>query len=132
MDSTSIELTGAKIAAISQDGDQVRIVFEPAYLIKHMTGSVEQTRWWQNGALVFEQATLTVEGDLPELPADCGGGDVGENVYTYRDMVPVPLTSHGHAHCDLRVGDARVRVEGSGVRLDMVDVPKYVEHIRPD
>lgn len=132
MDSTSIELTGARIAAVSHEGDDVRIVFEPAYLIKHMTGSVEQTRWRQNGALVFEQAALTVDGDLPELPAECGGGDVGENVYTYRDMIPVPLNSRGHAHCDLRVGDARIRVEGSAVYLEMVDVPKYIEHVRPD
>lgn len=132
MDSTSIELTGAKIAAVSDDGDAVRIVFEPAFLIKHMTGSAERTRWWQNGALVFEQATLTIDGDLPELPAECDGGDVGENVFTYRDMIPVPLTSRGHAHCDLKVGAARVKVEGSGVHLDMLDVPKYIEHIRPE
>ena len=132
MDSTSIELPGSKVTAVEMDGDTVRVVFEPAYLVKSMTGSVERTRWWQNGVLVFEEASLDDETGLPELPAECRGGDVGENVYTYRDMIPVPLTSRGHAHCDLRVGDARVRVEGSGVHLDMVDVPKYVEHIRPE
>ncbi len=132
MDSTSIELTGSKIAAVSNQGDDVHIVFEPAFLIKHMTGSVERTRWWQNGALVFEGATMTVDGELPELPAPCEGGDVGENVYTYRDMIPVPLVSRGRAHCDLRVGEAQIRVEGSGVHLDLVDVAKYIEHLRPD
>jgi hypothetical protein len=132
MDATSIELPGSTIAAVTVAGDTVRIRFEPAYLIKTMTGSVERTKWWQNGELVFTEAEL--DGDPPAgLPAVCNGGDVGENVYTYRDMVPVPLESRGRAHCDLKLqGSADpIRVTAGGVRLEMEDVPKYVEHIRP-
>jgi hypothetical protein len=133
VDSTSIELPGTRIAAVTVEGDTVRVEFEPAYLIKHMTGSIERTRWWQNGALVFDGAALDTESPLPALPADCTGGDVGENVYTYRDMVPVPLESRGRAHCALQIGDAGViRINASGVRLEMTDVPKYIEHLRPE
>lgn len=132
MDSTSIELPGSKIASIAVEGDNVRIRFEPAYLIKTMTGSAERTRWWQNGSLVFEQAELDPDAKLPGLPGDCSGGDVGENVYTYRDMIPVPLASHGRAHCALKVGDALIRVSAAGVRLDLEGVPKYIEHLRPE
>lgn len=133
MDSTSIELPGSRIAAVDIEGDTVRVEFEPAYLIKHMTGSVERTRWWQNGALVFDGAALDPDVALPPLPADCAGGDVGENVYTYRDMVPVPLESRGRAHCALRVGEHGViRIDAVGVRLEMTDVPKYIEHLRPE
>ncbi|MDJ0740073.1 MAG: hypothetical protein QNJ91_10165 [Gammaproteobacteria bacterium] len=131
MDSTSIELRGSQIAAVDIDGDVVRVVFEPAYLVKTMTGSAERTRWWQNGALVFDGAELDAATPLPELPAECSGGDVGENVYTYRDMVPVPLDSHGRAHCALRVGERRINVQAAGVRLEMDGVPKYIEHLRP-
>lgn len=132
MDSTSIELPGSKIAAVDVDGDIVRVVFEPAYLIKTMTGSVERTRWWQNGALVFEGAEVDSEHALPGLPADCTGGDVGENVYTYRDMVPVPLESRGRAHCALKVGDKLIRINATAVRLDLDGVAKYIEHLRPE
>jgi hypothetical protein len=133
MDSTSIELPGSKVAAVTVDGDTVRVEFEPAYLIKSMTGSVERTRWWQNGALVFEQASLDGDVPLPGFPAECRGGDVGENVYTYRDMVPVPLESRGRAHCALKFDDGRaIRVDALGVRLEMAGVPKYIEHLRPD
>ena len=49
-----------------------------------------------------------------KLPREVAGGDVGENVYTYRDMIPVPLQSRGRAHCALKIGDAGViRVSGS-------------------
>ena len=131
MDSTSIELNGCKITSVSVDGERIEVRFEPAYLVKSMTGSVERTRWWQNGALVFDGAELDDSEPLPALPGECLGGDVGENVYTYRDMVPVPLQSQGHAHCALKVGDGVIRIQGTGVRLEMDDVPKYIEHLRP-
>jgi hypothetical protein len=131
MDSTSIELAGSTITAVQVEGDQVRVLFAPAYLVKSMTGSVERTRWRQNGALVFEEAELDDSETMPALPAECAGGDVSENVYTYRDMIPVPLNSRGLARCALRVGDGVIRVVGSAVRLEMEDVPKYIEHLRP-
>ncbi len=134
MDSTSIDLVGSKIGQVKVDGDTVAIRFEPAYLIKTMTGSVERTRWWQNGWLVFEDAELEDPSVLEALPAECAGGDVGENVYTYRDMLPVPLESRGQAHCALKlVGDDRpLVVRASAVRLELEDVAKYIEHIRPE
>ena len=104
MDSASIELPGSEIDRIRFAGDELRVHFSRAIIVKTMTGSVERTRWWQNGALVFDEAELEEDLPLPELPGECRGGDVGENVYTYRDMVPVPLESRGRAHCALRVG----------------------------
>ena len=131
MDSSTIELVGSNIQEVAIDGDTVRIRFAPAYIVKTLTGSTERTRWWQNGELVF--AGAEVEGELPPLPSICLGGDVGENVYTYRDMIPVPLRSRGQVRCDLRVegSDARIRAFGEAVELRMEDVPKYIEHVRP-
>ena len=133
MDSTNIELPGSVIAGISRQGSDIVIRFEPAYLVKHMTGSVERTRWHQQGELVFIGAELEGEYSLPGFPIKCEGGDVGENVYTYRDMVPVPLDSRGRAHAVLRLQGhtGEVRIVASGVRLEMEDVPKYIEHVRP-
>lgn len=130
MDSSTIELVGSRILGVAVDGGTVRVRFEPAYIVKSMTGSTERTRWWQNGELVLEGAE--VDGDLPPLPADCVGGDVGENVYTYRDMIPVPLRSRGQARCDLRVegSEAHIRVAGSAIELRMEEVPRYIEHVR--
>ena len=129
MDSTSIELPGSEIDLIRLDGDRLRVHFSRAIIVKTMTGSVERTQWWQRGELIIGGAE--VEGEIPTGPLVLDGGDVGENVYTYRDMIPVPLDSRGHAHCALKVGDATIRVAGAAVRLDMQDVPKYIEHIRP-
>ena len=131
MDSSSIELPGSEIERVDVEGSTVRIRFVRANVVKTMTGSVERTRWWQKGEMVFEGAEL--EGDVPVLPGICAGGDVFDNVYTYRDMVPLPLETRGRAGCSLRFEgtDARLVVDAAALRVDMEGVPKYIEHIRP-
>lgn len=131
MDSSSIELPGSEIASIDIEDGQVSIRFSPAYIVKTISGSDERTRWRQVGTLVFTEAVL--EGEIPALPAICAGGDVGQSVFTYRNMIPLPFEGRGHAHCDLRLKgtDQPLRVVGERVRLDMQDRPYYIEHIRP-
>ena len=110
----------------------LRVRFSRAYIIKTMTGSVERTKWWQAGDLVMEGAE--VEGELPRGTLVCTGGDVSENVYTYRDMIPLPLDSRGRTHCALSFegSDQKLIANAQTVRLEMRDAPKYIEHIRPE
>ncbi|WP_456372988.1 hypothetical protein [Thiolapillus sp.] len=131
MDLTSIELSGSIIADVQVLDEEVRVRFEPAYLIKTMTGSDERTRWRQNIDLIFENGEL-LEGGTIDLPATCAGGDVGENIYTYRDMIPIPLESRGQAHCNLRVEGSPlcIQVQAEGVRLAREGMPRYIEHLR--
>ncbi len=130
MDLTSIELAGSVISAVKVADGEVRIRFEPAYLLQRMAGAENMSRWWQNLELVFEEAEL-LEGAEAGLPATCAGGDVIDNVYTYRDMIPVPLEGRGRAGCSLRLEEngTTIRVEAEGVRLEQEDHPRYIEHI---
>ncbi len=131
MDLTSIKLAGSVIASVANNEEEVSIRFEPAYLIKTMTGSEERTKWTQNIELIFSGAELEDLGQST-FPATCAGGDVGENVYIYRDMIPVPLDSRGSAHCDLFLDDTeqRIRVQAEAVKLVQQSTAKYIEHIR--
>lgn len=129
MDSSVIELPGSDISGVTIDDETITVHFERVIVIKTITGAFERTRWWQQGNLVFEGAQLVDE--LPPFPAACSGGDVGENVYTYRDMIPIPLESRGTAHCDLKIegSDQHLFIQAKAVHLEMIDVPKYIEHI---
>jgi len=130
MDSSSIQLSGSEIERISLQDGCFRVVFSRAYIVKTMTGSAEKTLWWQAGDLVLEGAE--VDQPLPSGPAICDGGDIDENIYTYRDMIPIPLESRGRIGCDLKLrgSDARVLVRGETVRLEMAGTPKYIQHLR--
>jgi hypothetical protein len=132
MDISSIELPGSEVESISLEGDDLILRFSRAYIIKMISGSDERTRWWQAGDLVFEQAE--VDGEIPKCPAICSGGDVGENVYTYRDMIQIPLQEVGQGHCNLGFEgtEDRLKVQAGRVRLCMRDRPRYIEHIKPD
>jgi hypothetical protein len=132
MDSSSIELPGSEVESIELDGDRLKLRFSRAYIVKTMTGSVERTRWWQAGDLILEGAEAQVS--LPVGPLVCAGGDLDENVYTYRDMIPIPLDSRGHIRCELRFRDTDqcLSARAESVRLQLDDAPKYIEHIRPD
>ena len=89
METSSIELSGAEIDSIELEAGRLRLHFPRVQIIKTMTGSLERTRWWQAGHLVIDAAEPLAP--LPTTPVVCAGGDVDENVYTYRDMIPVPL-----------------------------------------
>jgi hypothetical protein len=131
METSSIELSGAEIDRIELADGELRLHFPRVQIIKTMTGSAERTRWWQAGDLIIDSAEPLAP--LPKVPVVCAGGDIDENVYTYRDMIPVPLNGRGRVGCDLRLADseARIRVRGESLRLEMEGVPKYIEHIRP-
>lgn len=131
MNSSSIELLGSEIELIELVVAELRVTFSRAYIIKTLTGSAERTRWWQAGLLVLGDADVV--GTIPTGPLICAGGDVCENLYTYRDMIPIPLQSRGYAHCNLSFQGRPERLVASAraIRLELVDVPKYIGHIRP-
>jgi hypothetical protein len=130
VDSSSIQLPGSEIAEVTLSDGTLRIHFSRAYIVKTMTGSAEKTLWWQSGDLVIDGAET--QQPLPQGPMICDGGDIDENVYTYRDMIPIPLNGRGHIRCELRLRDRdeRISVGGETVRLELRDTPRYIHHIR--
>jgi hypothetical protein len=130
LDSSSIDLKGSEIASIDLEQGCLRLRLARAYLVKTLTGSAETTRWWQEGILSLEDAVLLAP--LPVGPLICAGGDVDENIYTYRDMIPIPLESRGQIRCALRFAgtSSQLIATGSSVRLEMLGTPKYIEHLR--
>ncbi len=132
MDSSSIELPGSEVEFIELEKDTLRVRFSRAYIIKTMTGSTDRTRWWQAGDLVLDEAEI--DGPLPRGPLVCAGGDIDDNVFTYRDMIPIPLASRGRIRCELRFRDtaSSLSAHGRAVRLELEEQPKYIEHIRQE
>jgi hypothetical protein len=130
MDSSSIQLPDTEISAVDYQSGCLRIHFSRAIIIKTMTGSAEKTLWWQAGDLLLDDAQ--VEGELPVGDAVCAGGDIDDNVYTYRDMIPLPLDSRGAIRLELKMrGDAPPLIaSGSAIRLEMQGTPRYERHLR--
>jgi hypothetical protein len=60
------------------------------------------------------------------------GGDIDDNIYTYRDMIPLPLESRGAIRCELhwREDAPPLMVSAGAIRLEMAGTPKYQQHLR--
>lgn len=132
MDASSIQIAGTEVAGTSQDDDAFRLHLSRALIVKTMTGSVEKTLWWQAGEILIGGAE--VDGELPATaPILCERGDIDDNQYTYRNMIPIPLESRGRIRLEFFFAgqDAPLIVTGETIRLDLRDTPKYIEHIRP-
>ncbi len=132
MDSIQVSLPGSQVESIRAEGDALRIHLSRANLIKSMTGSKERTRWWQAGSLILE-GIEALPASLPTGPLICCGGDIEDNVYTYRDMIPIPFKTRGRIRFLLRFEavDEPLDAVGTSARLDLHDVARYIEHIRP-
>ena len=135
MDASSIQIAGTELAGATWAAGQVRVQLARALIVKTMTGSVEQTLWWQAGALVIGgvEEEPPAEG-LDQLQgAICERGDIDDNEYTYRNMIPIPLRSRGRIGLELHLRDGRqpLRVRGATIELKLRDTPKYIEHVRP-
>lgn len=132
MDASSIQIAGSEIAGASWEEGCFRLRFSRALIVKTMTGSAEKTLWWQAGDLVIDEVE-DIQGDLPDGPGVCERGDIDDNQYTYRDMIPIPLESRGRIRLELhlRDRDQPLVVRGETLALALHETPKYIEHIRP-
>lgn len=130
MDSSYIELKGSEIELIESTSAIVRLAFPRALIIKNMTGSKERTRWRQAGVLLLQD--VGNPPDLNEGAVVCAGGDIDDNVYTYRDMIPIPFSSRGLIRCTLRLEGVPTTwlIEARSARLEMEGVAKYLDHLR--
>ena len=132
MSGTILQLHDSTLASVTVDAEEgARVQFSPAMIVKSqgIPRVDASTLWTQSGELVIDEAEL--EGDLPECPTRVTGGRIEAGGLKYMDMVPVPLDAVGYAQLRLAFaeGGADLVITGTGARLEMEDVPKYVKHI---
>ena len=106
-DTTQIlQLPGAQLESIEQDGDSVTLHFSLVHLVQEMENAFEDSLWTQ--AIDLTAKGCSIEGDVPDCPCELGGGDLTDNIFTYRDHAPLPINWRGEVHCKLNTttGDA--------------------------
>lgn len=128
MDSTTMLIPDARLEKITQDGDRFTLSFSLLYLIKIMEGAIDDTLWKQAADLVIEGAEL--DGPLPDCPCTIGGGDLTDNIYTYRDRVPLPITWRDDVLCKLKPEDGPAfSIQGSAMTLNLIEDARYIRHV---
>ena len=130
-DTTNVlQIPGAQLASIEQTDNDITLQFSQVELLQEMEGAIEDSLWTQAVKLVIRE--ISIEGDLPECPCVIKGGDMIDNIFTYRDHAPLPIDWRGEVRCALVVAgsDASFSIDGESMQLKLIDTPRYIRHIK--
>ena len=126
----TLQVPGAQLERIEQDGTEVRLYFSRFHIVQEIENAFEDSLWTQAGTLIVRDTEIV--GGLPECPCELQGGDLINNIFTYRDHAPLPIDWTGEVGCSLRIAgsDRVISITGSGMQLVQLDFPRYLRHIK--
>ena len=124
-----LQLRGAQLASIDQRGDTFILHFSMVELIQEMEGAFQDSLWTQAVTLTIDEGMLS--GELPACPCEINGGDLVNNIFTYRDHAPLPIDWQGDVVCKLTPtgGSANFAISGTRLQVEQIDNPRYLKHI---
>lgn len=126
----TLQLPGAQLATIDRDGDTCTLHFSQLELIQEMEGAFEDSLWTQAVDLVIRGADP--EAELPACPCVIRGGDLTDNIYTYRDHAPLPIKWRGAVGLRLAIEgqDGEYELRGTAMEAKPLEFPRYIRHIK--
>ena len=130
----TIEIHDSVLAQILFVQNEARLHFSAVYIHQSdgIPGQDPGSGWSQEAILYIQDAKI--EGSFSELPINLTDGQfrLGHNLL--KNQIPMPLRCKGDVKLRLeawRQVKEVVIVTGSGVELELVGDPKYVEEFRP-
>jgi len=121
------EFEGSQIVSIKHEGDDLVLQLEPFFLLKSLAGSIDQTRWQQQGKLVIKNATISGKTDVTGI---ISSGQLTHNAFVFRDEVPMPVSVQGEVSLRLKVGNEdELVIDCEQLELLPLGLEKYVAHI---
>jgi hypothetical protein len=126
----TLQLPEARLESIDRDADAITLRFSQVYLVQEMENAFEDSLWTQ--AVNITVKNYSLDGELPDCPCEISGGDITNNIYTYRDHAPLPINWRGDVRCSLRVAgsDAGFSISGNTMQLEQIETPRYIRHIK--
>ena len=126
----TLQIPGARLETIEQSDAGFTLHFSLVHLVQEMENAFEDSLWTQAVSLVVTGGVL--DGELPECPCEIESGDLTNNIFTYRNHAPLPIDWHGEVSCKFRVAgnSGDFSIEGTAMRLNRIDHPRYIRHIR--
>jgi hypothetical protein len=128
--SYTLQLPEARLESIDRDADTITLRFAQAYLVQEMENAFEDSLWTQ--AVNISIRDYSLDGELPACPCEISGGDITNNIYTYRDHAPLPINWRGDVRCALKLAgsDATFAITGNSMQLEQIATPRYIRHIK--
>ena len=126
----TLQIPGAQLESIEQGDNEITLHFSQVQLLQEMEAAIEDSLWTQAVNLTIRD--IEIEGELPECPCVIKGGDLVNNIFTYRDHAPMPINWHGEVRCTLTVEGTATSftLGGDAMQLEQIEHPRYIRHIK--
>jgi hypothetical protein len=125
-----LQLPGAQLASIEQGEDEISLHFSQVHLVQQMENAFEDSLWTQ--ALDLTLKGIEIDGELPTCPCEVTGGDLIDNIFTYRDHAPLPINWNGDVSCKFTVAGCNhsITIRGESLKVNEIDNPRYIKHLK--
>ena len=125
-----LQIPGAQLESIQQGEKEITLHFSRVELIQEMEGTIEDSLWTQ--AVNLSIKGIELDGELPACPCVISGGDMTDNIYTYRDHAPLPISWRGGVSCTFKVDETNTgfTITGESMQLEQLEHPRYIKHIK--
>lgn len=127
-----LQIPGARLESVERSQDTVSLRFSRVELIQVMENAFDDSLWHQPVNLTI--SNCSVAGDLPETGCEIESGEMTDNIYTYRDSVPLPINWRGDVSCSFKTaGNGQAfSITGDSMLLEQVGHPRYLKHVKKD
>ena len=126
----TLQLPGAQLESIEQGDNEITLHFSQFHIVQEMENTYEDSLWTQACNLLLRN--IEVSGDLPDCPCEIKGGDLINNIFTYRDHAPLPIDWRGETGCKFTVAgsDAVFSIDAGYLQVERLEHPRYIKHTK--
>ncbi len=126
----TLQLSGAQLESIEQGDNAITLHFSQFEIVQEMENTIENSLWTQACDLVLRN--IEISGELPECPCEIKGGDLTNNIFTWRDHASLPIDWHGDTGCKFSVAgsDAEFSINAEFLQVKRLEHPRYIRHMK--
>ena len=128
----TLQLPGAQLESIEPGENEITLHFTQFHIVQEMENAFEHSLWTQACDLVLRN--ISISGELPECPCEISGGDLTDNIFTYRDHAPLPIDWRGATGCTFTVAgsDTGFSIDAEFLQVERLEHPRYIKHMKKE
>ena len=113
---------------VKEDGNNISLSFNDAYIKKTMDDAEEKTLWKQNGSIELKNINNKVGIFLSRF--NIASISVSYDFYTYKNILILPFSKKGDIEVILNDGKEMKNIKCNEIEILLVDKPQYIKHIK--
>ena len=113
---------------VKEDGKNISLSFNDAYIKKTMDDADEKTLWKQNGSIELKNINNKVGIFLSRF--NIASISVSYDFYTYKNILILPFSKKGDIEVILNDGKEMKNIKCNEIEILLLDKPQYIKHIK--